>query len=157
MQEVLTEQCIWGTFEENSLEKKKRNSMIVMGTWVMIGRRMFGNVEEASSSIGVLPEKTKIEHCDLLEVYSDGDKERLRDTVQENWSALSINANGNTSISDDYGCDDGLFTTENYEEVERLIAELKSSKTEKITLDVNNSSNGADTVVVDEEIDIDDI
>jgi hypothetical protein len=59
----------------------KSTNLIAAGTWVLVGTRSWESVKEKS-----------IEKCDLLEVYSNIDKERLKSsTTKVNWSILMDN------------------------------------------------------------------
>jgi len=60
--------------------KGKRDNMVEMGKWVLLGDREWS----ASSSTGG---DSKIK-SDLLEVYNDGEKERLKSTITADWSIL---------------------------------------------------------------------
>ena len=56
----------------------KRDNTITSGTWVMVGIRDYESKDKKDG---------KLETCDLLEVYQDGDKERLMTTVKSlDWS-----------------------------------------------------------------------
>jgi initiation factor 1A len=54
----------------------KKDNFIGLGTWMLVGLREY----ESGGS------KAKKENCDLLEVYNDFDKERLKITVNLDWS-----------------------------------------------------------------------
>jgi len=61
--------------------KGKSMNIISNGTWVLVGRRDWESVN-----------KTAMPKCDLLEVYSHVDKERLKtSTVDTNWAILADN------------------------------------------------------------------
>lgn len=64
----------------------KRDNMVKVGTWVLIGLREW----EQSGATGATGagKSHKMQHCDLLNVYSDTDKVRLRGTVRANWSSF---------------------------------------------------------------------
>jgi len=51
----------------------KRDNIIGTGSWVLVGGREYESVENRSG------EGKDLEKCDLLEIYSDLDKERLKD------------------------------------------------------------------------------
>lgn len=51
----------------------KRDNIIVNGSWVLVGGREYESSENRSG------EGKDLEKCDLLEIYSDLDKERLKD------------------------------------------------------------------------------
>ena len=116
----------------------KRDNFVGNGTWVLVGLRDWASKEST---------KKKLEECDLLEVYNDQDKERLKNTVTSvNWS-LFVAADIKTSSSEagDGGIDFGDEKTEEYRElINAQIQETNAGKSTSIIPD-------------DEEIDIDDI
>jgi translation initiation factor IF-1 len=119
----------------------KRDNTITPGTWVLVGLREW----EKESSIG------KLLNCDLIEVYSDSDKTRLKNSVTSvDWTPFITNDTrtiGATAASDDLAAEI-VFTDDKTMEYKALIdAHLEESKTCKTT-----------TIVMDEEeINIDDI
>ena len=135
---------------------KKRDNFVEGGKWVLIGLREWDIPSEKSSSIS--KGKDKIQQCDLLEVYSDLDKQRLKESVSEDWSVLESNdvSKVNLGTSAAYSEDDFVFGTDRDFERERLIQEMKSSTAERITFRVGESSEAVDTST-EEEVNIDDI
>ena len=115
----------------------KRDNMIAGGTWVLIGLRTWSEGGEKKKD----DEKTKIEHCDLVEVYSDSEKERLRDTISSDWSTLLTNDptrqvgsnKAGQDINDDGG--DFRFATDQDIERDRLIQEMNSETAERVAVD----------------------
>jgi initiation factor 1A len=61
----------------------KRDNTLKTGTWVLIGLREW-NMDKVST-------QTDLQKCDLLEVYTDLDKERLKKTVKCKWSVFIEN------------------------------------------------------------------
>jgi len=58
----------------------KRDSLISIGTWLLVGRRSFEGEKE-----------NKKENCDLMEVYSENDKKILQQHEHDKpWSVLNI-------------------------------------------------------------------
>jgi initiation factor 1A len=110
----------------------KRDNMIHSGTWLLVGIRDWDTHTD---------DKKKLQQCDLLEVYSDYDVEKLKDSVDVKWSIFndSNTTNTNTNTNED----SIYFATEKDIEREKLLEEMTSNKTTKIKLDN------------DEEIDID--
>lgn len=137
--------CIDGVIRLGHIRGKftgrgKRDNMVQGGKWVLIGIREW----DLSSTKA----KEKMQHCDLLEVYSDSDKSRLRDSISENWSVLDKN---DVSRESDNKQDDGFtFGTDADFERERLIEEMKLATTEKISLKVSEQEE-------EEEVNVDDI
>lgn len=121
----------------------KRDNFVGNGTWILVGLREW--------SAGVETSRKKLEECDLLEVYSDQDKDRLKNTVTNiNWNLFISFDNKNTRIvskeDDDYGIEFGNDKNDEYRQL--IEAQLKEA----------NSNNKSLSIALDEEeIDIDDI
>ena len=106
----------------------KRDNTIAPGIWALVGLREWDN-----SSEKVKNGKIKLQQCDLLEVYSDTDKQRLIDTVDERWEVL-VN-NDPTKINKEMvSADDFTFQTQNDVEREQFLKEVKSETAEKINI-----------------------
>jgi initiation factor 1A len=105
------------------INKGRRDNLIEKGSWILIGLRDWESQKER-------------ENCDLLEVYNDIEKQKLTNTVNENWSLF---------VSKEKEQDDGIvhFTNE-YEEQQEIIHN-------EIINNVKSISMG------DDEIDFDDI
>jgi initiation factor 1A len=134
----------------------RRDNTVEGGKWVLIGLREWDIPSEKSSTV-LKSTSSKMQQCDLLEVYSDTDKYRLKETVSENWQILDTNdvtrdAKENAKREEEDGF---VFGTDRDFEREKLITEMKSSTSKKITLNL-----GEDTVQkenIEEEINFDDI
>ena len=111
----------------------KRDNLIGNNTWLLIGLREWESEKD----------EKKMQNCDLLEVYSPIDVDRLKNTVNENWS-LFCNDNGK-KISDD----DVLFIDERTDDYMRLVEEELAEK--ELNKNINIAFNE------DEEINVDDI
>ena len=126
----------------------KKDNIISPGVWVLIGLREW---ENGSSTPTVKNGKQKLQQCDLLEVYSEIDKRRLKDSVNENWEMLNGNdptrLEGSTVSKQTE--EDVDFTNLKDEEIDKLIEDLKTGKIQKLDLDTKDDQN--------EEINIDDI
>jgi translation initiation factor IF-1 len=121
----------------------KRDNIVDVGKWVLIGLREW----DINSSRG---EKEKLQKCDLLEVYSDSDKDRLKESVKENWNILDANDLSRVNNKDFEIEDDSFqFVTEKELERERLINEMNVEDSKKIILTVEET--------LEEEVNIDDI
>jgi initiation factor 1A len=105
--------------------RKKRDNIVAPGIWVLVGEREWDISDKKDEK------SSKIKKCDLLEVYSDADVIRLKDTISENWNALIIN-DGSSSKKEN---SDIYFATENDEEIEQFISEMQSNTTRKIVFD----------------------
>lgn len=144
--------------------KGKRDNIVNVGTWVLIGVREWDIKKEEetnfkSSSSLATTKKEKLPKCDLLEVYSDNDKEKLQDEVDENWKLLIKRDPSRIGENDDYEdnndnslIDGGFkFATDKDIDRERLLKEAKQATTEKITMaETATSASAADWVSIDE-------
>ena len=92
----------------------------------------------------LLLDEKKMQNCDLLEVYSPMDVDRLKNTVNENWNLFN-NDNG-TKISDD----DVLFVDERTDEYMKLVEE-------ELAQNQNDRNTKINIAFDDEEVNIDDI
>lgn len=146
--------CIDGSIRLGHIRGKftgrgKRDNMVDSGKWVLIGLREW----DSGSASAATSTKAKLQQCDLLEVYSDGDKQRLRETISENWSELDKHDVSRDLLKESTEEKDGFtFGTEKDFERERLIQEMNSATAEKITMKIDEL-----TEKVEEEINIDDI
>ena len=115
----------------------KRDNLVTLGSWLLVGLREWAT------------ETTKKPECDLLEVYSDSDKETLRDIKTVNWSLFVTNARETAGI--DGETDDVLFSNEQTDEHKAIMDEefLKSKETGKKTIIALGDG--------EEDIDVDDI
>jgi translation initiation factor 1A len=114
----------------------KRDNFIGVGTWLLVGLREW----EASSATTKKDEK--LENCDVLEVYNEYDKQRLKDSISEDWSIFAKLDAGITSAhaSEDIEFEDGK-TSEYYELMEEQMASKTPTK----------------VIAMEDEIDVDDI
>jgi len=105
--------------------KGKRDNFIKSGTWLLVGLR------EWEKEI-----KSKLLNCDVIEVYSDSDKEKIKNTIIGiNWNLFINNDMTNTgsSSSTDIEKEDGFVfmddaTQEYHELIASHIALLESNK-----------------------------
>ena len=115
----------------NCLEKGSivtRLCIISINTPVLVGVRSWETLKEG-----------KAEKCDLLEVYSESNYERLKTSVNENWNLLKpLKLN-----EDDNDANNDIVFTNNI-----INSELEE--------EINNKTEN-DIFTIDEEIDIDDI
>lgn len=97
----------------------KRDNFISVGVWLLIGLR-----EWEGSGDG-----KKMNNCDLLEVYNDQDKERLKNTINDvNWRLFATDRLTNKIIDED---EDVQFMDENEEDYYNLMNE--EAKKQKAT------------------------
>jgi translation initiation factor 1A len=133
----------------------KRDNMISNGRWILIGLRDY----ESEKAGG------KMDNCDLLDVYSDQDKERLKNQVQTvNWTQFILNDRSNTNTNDggDNNIDDGFdFTDEKEDEYKKIMEMDLNPKKINLKIEKENEKDSDDDDIVfvnhDDEINIDDI
>jgi translation initiation factor 1A len=115
----------------------KRDNLIANNSWLLIGLREWESDKN---------NEKKMQNCDLLEVYSQIDVDRLKNTVNENWNLF--NNNDGKKISED----DVLFIDERTDEYMKLVEE---------ELAQNNNANNKNSINIvfneEEEINVDDI
>ena len=124
----------------------KRDNFINVNTWLIVGLREWENQEA----------KGKTLNCDLLEVYSDADKLKLRNNVTNvNWNKFvandqrSLNSNSN---DDDYIDDDEFAGFKFADETSIEYEELIKKQIEDSKAGVANNFTS-----VEEEVNVDDI
>ena len=116
----------------------KRDNFISAGTWLLVGLREW----EKEPAAG------KLLNCDVIEVYTDADKNRLKNNVNSvNWSTFINNDNKlfNENNNDN---DDIVFTDEKTQEYEELI---------ETQMKANTTNNTIITTDDGEAVDVDDI
>jgi len=104
----------------------KRDNILSNGKWVLIGLREF---ETTKTGIG-----KDLDKCDLLEVYSDLDKDRLRAQVNTvNWNIFMTNDCANAfTTAKDYSVDFVDDRTDEYMKLTKL--EISGEAPKNITL-----------------------
>jgi len=121
----------------------KRDNFIETGTWLLVGLREW----EKEKSVD------KPQNCDIIEVYSNEDKNKLKNNITDvNWNLFVMNDNkqtgGNVKTNE---FDDGItFADEKTQEFQELI-EIQSS------LSKTGVSSSIITTDDGEVIDVDDI
>ena len=131
----------------------KRDNTIAAGVWVLIGLREWSNKSEIKSEN---LNKIKLQQADLLEVYSDLDKARLKDAVTEDWDVLL--ANDPTILDKSAQKYEGEleWQTDKGLEKDRLLAEIKLGTCAKISLSSETLASSSNPVF-DMEVYVDDI
>ena len=85
--------------------KGKRDNIIVAGSWVLVGLREFETEHEVGiidpgTLIGKQKEKNKLDKCDLLELYSEKDKNYLKSEINlPCWSQFNLDKTGGSCTS----------------------------------------------------------
>jgi len=109
----------------------KRDNIVEVGKWVLLGEREWDINKEKNDK--------QIIKCDLLEVYNELDKERLKDTVSEKWSILiSQDPKEQTTT---YKEDLFEFSSEKDEECKKIMEELANSKSKVIEFTTKEDAN----------------
>jgi translation initiation factor IF-1 len=133
----------------------KRDNIIEGGVWVLIGLRDWANRLPATSG-----GKLKMVQCDLLEVYTELDKTRLKEAVIDDWDVLLLNDPTKIDKKEDPYQDEIKWQTEKDVEQAVLLAQIKSGCSAKIALaSASASTSTSDTAAerTDMEIYVDDI
>jgi hypothetical protein len=128
----------------------RRDNTVAGGVWVLIGLRGWTNTEQLSG-------KKKLQQFDLLEVYSDQDKTRLKDAVDEDWDVLI--ENDPTKIDkEDTHYDEIKWQTDKDIEKDKLLEQIQAGTSAKIAL-VTDASEKKDTsgAAFDLEVYVDEI
>ena len=134
--------------------KGKRDNRLENGTWVMVGLRDYESVRATDG---------KLENCDLLEVYKDADKDRLKNTVRSvDWSKFVTRDIERSHLGKDITADTFRFATEEEMEIDDLIEESKDLVKEDDDEMPTNKIIGASSIISDldnpdDDINIDDI
>jgi len=124
----------------------KRDNTLVNGTWCLVGRRDYLSG----------PVEGKMEQSDLLEVYAESDKQRLRAQVPTvDWNKFLTNdaINSHNTQSEQQEVE---FIDDRQEDYKRLMAE-QIGITKKLDLSVGKDSSSEEGEGGNDEIDIDDI
>jgi len=116
----------------------KSDNIVKNGTWLLVGLREWENGSSGTK---------KLQNCDLLEVYSDLEKEKLKTTVKVDWTTFTANDNKNANLDEDT-FESFVFSDQKEEEYNQI---LKAAETETKTtvMKVDNDE--------EDEINIDDI
>jgi initiation factor 1A len=121
--------------------RNKKDNFVSLGTWLLVGLREY----EAGAN------NKKLQNCDLLEVYNDSEKERLKTTVNIDWSVFLKNDAKNSFTSQEVvkSSENYTFGDEKTMEYQALMTAAESAKT--------SEKRGLVIVAGGDEINIDDI
>ena len=126
--------------------KKRRDNILSKGIWVLVGLREFETKHEgagqvcATSTTGKL---NKLDKCDLLEIYSDKDKDYLKAVLPANMYDCFTNENSCKSQEINFDNNDSSQL------IQELTKELDNGIGEAITMNMDEEE--------DEEVDFNDI
>lgn len=124
--------------------RSKKDNFIGLGSWILVGLREY-------ESRG---DKNKKENCDLLEVYNDFDKEKLKTSVNMNWSTFIMKDNIDTNLDPTkVQAGEIVFQDEKVMDYEELMM-AQSQGSNKAVLTATTSNNQSND---DDEINVDDI
>lgn len=100
----------------------KRDNTLTIGKWILVGIRDYETAK-----------KDKLENCDLLDIYSDLDKDRLQSKVTDvNWHTFLKNDSINSHTEALFG---GVkFTDEREEEYNTLIETAATASGPSLTI-----------------------
>jgi translation initiation factor 1A len=119
----------------------KRDNTLETGTWILVGLR-----EWEQNKTENIKSNDKLENCDLLEVYSNLDKDRLKSTVKNvKWRLFTKNDDINADENEDFNDDDSeeelgfTFAENKNEEIDKLIAAEIASKGQVTNIVIDNS------------------
>lgn len=100
----------------------KRRNTVQRGTWILAGKRLYEGVKESNSN-GKKPK------CDLLEVYSDKEKQLLRKQCpQHNWS--SFDAYGDAVYEADDNEEDIIEFVKTQRDYNEMMNDMSNSSSE---------------------------
>ena len=130
--------------------RSKRDNMISNGKWVLIGLRDYESEK-----------KDKLGNCDLLEVYLDQDKDKLRSRATHiNWTKFLENDSANSFTP----AEDGVrFTDEREDDYNTLMDSISKAPVKSLKLSSASAIKSTSFVAEKEEdkeeadVDIDDI
>jgi initiation factor 1A len=120
--------------------RNKKDNFVSLGTWLLVGLREY---ESGGNN-------KKLQNCDLLEVYNDIEKERLKTTVNQDWSVFIKNDAKNSFTTQQV-----VETSENVTFGDAKTMEYQALMTAEMAKPSENR--GIVTVAGGEEINIDDI
>uniref|UniRef100_A0A6C0E4L1 S1-like domain-containing protein n=1 Tax=viral metagenome TaxID=1070528 RepID=A0A6C0E4L1_9ZZZZ len=122
--------------------RAKRDNQIRVRTIIIVGLRDWETHFENSK---------KLQKCDLLEVYSDYDVERLKKTADITWSIFDMDDNANQ-----YATDDIVHFSDNTEEEYKKLVEDDFIKAKNI-VNINDLQENDGYYATEENINFDDI
>jgi initiation factor 1A len=114
----------------------KRDNSVGVGTYVLVGVRSWETSREGS-----------LDKCDLIEVYSNPEVEKIKSQVDKKWSMIHVS--NIIEVREKHEDDMFTFTDDN--------SELQEEIQRKIESEENSHENSSSYFGNDEEFDIDDI
>jgi hypothetical protein len=124
----------------------KKDNFINLNTWVLVGLRDWETVKENTD---------KLQKCDLLEVYNENDKMKLKTIPNIRWSELHTEQTNPSSSSSSNPDEDFIFAdNSNEEDYKKYMESLARKQTNAMTLQPIKEANTSSDEDED-EIDID--
>jgi translation initiation factor IF-1 len=118
----------------------KRDNFITSGTWLLVGVWDWENRDKVNG---------KLPNCDLLEVYNDSDKARLKNSITNiDWSRFISNDSKTISMTEPDDGDCVVFKDERVQEYEDLISAQIAQGKSNVLLTLSDD---------EKEINVDDI
>ena len=147
--------------------KGKRDNVIVAGSWVLVGLREF----ETEHDVGIIDpgtlsgkqkEKNKLDKCDLLELYSEKDKNYLKSEIKlPCWSLFNLDktgGGGESGSSKNDIANNIIFTNETDNSYADIInMDLTGEAPKKLSLIKKEQEEADEEVETAMDINIDDI
>lgn len=135
--------------------RSKRENALSQGTWVLVGLRQWDAEKEFASKVSTTDKK--VQKCDLLEIYSSSEREKLRvqekifqDLVAEGNNSDSGGGNGSNS-DDEFKAKKGIeFIDQKTMEYQEIVAQggklskIKTTSYQAIYDDISESDDGDD-------------
>jgi initiation factor 1A len=103
----------------------KSDNIVKNGSWLLVGLREWENGRDETSK--------KLQNCDLLEVYTEIEKEKLKTTVKIDWTIFMSNDNKNSNLVAD-AVDSFVFSDQKEDEYREI---LKTNQESKIVTNKN--------------------
>ena len=108
----------------------KRDNFITRDTWILAGKRTWESDEYRE-----VKGKIKLPNCDLLEVYTDSDISRLKNTVDKDWSVFVSEDKEKISTTEN----EIVFTDDNpselFDNLPATITKIADDDDDKINID----------------------
>jgi initiation factor 1A len=127
--------------------RSKRENALSQGTWVLVGLRQWDSEKEFASK-ATKTDKKNIQKCDLLEIYSSSEREKLRvqEKIFQDVVADGSNSDNSNDSDDEFKTNHAVeFKDQKTLEYQEIIAQggklskLKTSSYQSIYEDISES------------------
>jgi len=132
--------------------RSKRENALSQGTWVLVGLRQWDSEKEFASK-ATKTDKKNIQKCDLLEIYSSSEREKLRvqEKIFQDVIADGSNSDNSNDSDDEFKTNHAVeFKDQKTLEYQEIIAQggklskLKTSSYQSIYEDISDSDEDED-------------